>query len=357
LIPKKNKRILTGFWLIWFLIISVTVLTRFSVIVCQDSGTEMEEITPTPPPQPVIYQTEDFIIYFPVEPEELYAVAFQFLGDPFLAFRIQEFNQISEAQPGQGIIIPRNPIYPGGIKPQGLQVIPMLSYRNLAETSKNSRTISENMFRNQIKFLADKGFATISLSKFYDFMMLKQDLPRNSVIITLDDSNSAVLDTAVPVLREYGFIAEVFLYADSIGKGKNALTVEQLKQLETDGFSIQSQGKSRTNYQAKNKDESFDAYSKRISNEFEESKKTLETTISAPVNFIAYPSGVGDAEMVQLAAKTGYLGGITTNPGPNSILNEIYRLNRFTISPDDNLDSFAKYLVTFQPLAAKGISK
>ena len=77
----------------------------------------------------------------------------------------------------------------------------------------------------------------VTVDQLPDFLDFKDQLPRKSVVITIDDGRNTVLDIAYPALKKYGFPATLFIRADPIGK-KGALTWAELRYLS--GQAIES---------------------------------------------------------------------------------------------------------------------
>ncbi|OGL44540.1 MAG: hypothetical protein A2161_05860 [Candidatus Schekmanbacteria bacterium RBG_13_48_7] len=298
-----------------------------------------------------LFRSDDFIIYFPSESDTLISVADRFLGDSFFAWRISEFNQITGIKAGKGICIPLKPVYPGGIKPEGLQNVPILAYHRFGKKAKGDIVVSEENFRQQLQLLKEKGFITINLSMFVDFLNMKQDIPEKSIIITIDDGYKSVYEIAFPILQEFGFKAELFIYTDFIGQSPNALTWTQLATMQENGFSVESHSKSHSSLVTKYENETSVDYQKRIYNELADSKKILETKLKSDIKFIAYPYGSFNDEIIELSKKAGYIGGVLAYPGTNTIFNSPFHLNRFIISSEDDLTKFSTYLETLESYA------
>ena len=90
--------------------------------------------------------------------------------------------------------------------------IPVLLYHALG--SEHSRLFIPPLeFERQIRFLSENGFRSI----------LPDELPvrrgdEKVCLITFDDGFVSVYDTALPILRKYGFVATLFVATGYIGK-------------------------------------------------------------------------------------------------------------------------------------------
>jgi peptidoglycan/xylan/chitin deacetylase (PgdA/CDA1 family) len=66
-------------------------------------------------------------------------------------------------------------------------------------------------FEEQMAYLYDNGFHTLSLSEVKDFYYHGKKLPDNSVLLTFDDCYQSILKYAYPLLKKYSFHAVAFV--------------------------------------------------------------------------------------------------------------------------------------------------
>jgi len=65
-------------------------------------------------------------------------------------------------------------------------------------------------FREQMRYLKEEGWHTLTLAEIQDFYENKAAIPEKSVHLTFDDLYKSVAMYAIPILREYGFKATGF---------------------------------------------------------------------------------------------------------------------------------------------------
>ena len=119
--------------------------------------------------------------------DTLQSLAGLHLKDPSKAWLIADFNDITSVVPGQKIVIPPPDFRLGGIYPDGYQVVPILTYHNFSKKKVAKMIVPQARFEEQMKFLKDNGYQTITLDELFDFIEFKSPIPRKSVIITVDD--------------------------------------------------------------------------------------------------------------------------------------------------------------------------
>lgn len=185
--------------------------------------------------------------------------------------------------------------------------IPILCYHNLSPIP-GSMNMTPQKFETQLKWLKDNGYKVIPLKEAVEYLQGKRaSLPAKSVVITVDDGWHSVYKYMWPLTRKYNYPITLFIYPDTISEGKNAMTWEQLKELQQTGlFDIQSHTSSHPNFKLEKKKRSPESYEKFVQRELVNSKKVLEEKMGTPVTLLAWPFGIYDQYLEQAAAKAGY---------------------------------------------------
>ena len=75
----------------------------------------------------------------------------------------------------------------------------------------NEWAASADVFEEQIKYLYDNGYKTISMDEFYCWYRKKCDFPKKTVMITFDDGNADDYYLVMPILRKYNYKATTFI--------------------------------------------------------------------------------------------------------------------------------------------------
>lgn len=102
--------------------------------------------------------------------------------------------------------------------------IPVLMYHNIVldENFHNQPdTVSVSMFDEQMKYLYDNNYKTLSMQEFYCWKIKKCSVPEKSVLITFDDGFYGIHYLGEPILKKYNFVASAFLIGSTIKETTN----------------------------------------------------------------------------------------------------------------------------------------
>lgn len=69
-------------------------------------------------------------------------------------------------------------------------------------------------FKEQMKYLHDNGYQTLSMDEFYDWYANGKKVGKKSVVLTFDDGDYEFYHLVAPVLKEYSFKATMFVIGE-----------------------------------------------------------------------------------------------------------------------------------------------
>jgi peptidoglycan/xylan/chitin deacetylase (PgdA/CDA1 family) len=206
--------------------------------------------------------------------------------------------------------------------------------------------IDRETFRQHLRYLEMTGYNVIPLSELYEYIAgTRETLPKNAVVITIDDGWRSTYTEVFPELQRRKFPFTVFIYPNIIGKTANALTWKQIREMAEAGVDIQSHSLTHP-YLTKRHHASLsaDEYAKWLARELTESKRILEKQTGKKVEFLAYPYGDYDKTVAKAATDAGYIAALTCNYGSVRRGTDPMHMRRFVI--DDKMDfaDFRGYL-------------
>jgi peptidoglycan/xylan/chitin deacetylase (PgdA/CDA1 family) len=181
---------------------------------------------------------------------------------------------------------------------------------------------SPEMFSAQMRWLRQAGYRTISPSEIMEGLAEGRDMSKK-VVLTFDDGYRDLLTDGLPVLKQCGFTATIFLATDRIGntplrfEGVDYLTWSDVAELHKEGMSFGSHTVTHPDLRSMEPEQ--------IDYELGYSKEVIEQKIGAPVESFAYPFTFPEEDR----DFTRFLGDKLENQGfKNGVSNVIGRVNR-----------------------------
>ena len=95
--------------------------------------------------------------------------------------------------------------------------VPILLYHCVDTTPQNDYWIATDEFDAQMQLLSQNSYESVSTKDIHDYSNYGTSLPEKPVVISFDDGCQNLYTKAYPILKKYGFIAEIYLIADAIG--------------------------------------------------------------------------------------------------------------------------------------------
>lgn len=236
-------------------------------------------------------------------------------------------------------------IVPGALFAQGEDDPPtaiVLCYHIVESPQDPRMEVSRETFHQHMRYLAMTGYNVIPLRDLYDYVSGKKaSIPRNAVVITIDDGWRSTYTEVFPEMKRRHFPFTVFVYPKIIGQTAYAMTWKQVKEMSDAGVDIQSHSLSHP-FLTRRRHSALDdkAYDSWIERELVDSKKILERETGKTVDFIAYPYGDHDKRLEAVVARAGYAGGLTCEYGPVRRGSDPLRMKRCAI--DKRMD-FTEY--------------
>ena len=292
---------------------------------------------------------DDFIIVKAAEKDTLSSLAAEYLNDSTKDWLIAEFNEIDTLNTGQEVIIPLTPFRQGGLQAKGYQTVPVLAYKSFSKDKPGLMSVSEASLEEQMKYLKENGYHVITLNQLLDFFDFNRQIPRKSVVITIDDGWHSFYDIAFPILKKYGFSSILFVYTDFIGGGK-AMSWEQLKELSENGLDIQCKTRTHRNLNRLRENETFKDYFNSVEMELTYSKELIKKRLNKECNCLAYPYGETNSLVIALLKKHGYRAAFTATRESNPFFVDIFRIHRSEIYGHDDIVKFMEKLSVFEKM-------
>ncbi len=217
----------------------------------------------------------------------------------------------------------------------------VLNYHKIDHTF-NSLAVAPEIFEEQIIYLKNHGYQSISIDELYDGLIGETVLPDKSVLITFDDGYSDNYYNAYPILKVYGMKATVFVVPGFTSTVPGYVTWDQLREMEQNGIKIESHTMTHQKLESLTDDE--------IIKELTESKNALENQLGHPVEDLAYPTGTYNLHIASLAKQVGYRSAFTVKYGNSDVGSNIYALERVPIFQTENTMRDFRSRIEYRPI-------
>jgi len=227
--------------------------------------------------------------------------------------------------------------------------LPILMYHRVAPTGSASTAryrVTPEQFEEQLHYLRDEGYYSINLEDWLFTMERKRPLPGKALVLTFDDGYLDFKTYAWPLLRQYGFLATVFVVTDNVG-GSNSwdsaygeevplLGWEDIRNLQEEGVDFGSHTASHSYLTSLSSEE--------IVREGARSRATLGHELGRTVKTLAYPYGDVDGVVQHLIGACGYTFGLSCRHDLSSFHDNLLALPRIEVCGSDRIKDFIEKL-------------
>ena len=188
-------------------------------------------------------------------------------------------------------------------------------------------------FKEQLKYLKDNGFNTLTIQDFTDWIYGNKELPGKSVLITVDDGGMGTGvhngNKLIPAIEEYGMNATLFLI--TYWNGKENYISPNL-QLQSHGYDIHITGSC-------GKEKALCLSYEELTNDLKKSIPLVDDSTSLAYPFYAYNDNF-IRSLKDTGFKVAFVGG-NTKATRNS---DKYLIPRYIMYKNTSLDTFASYV-------------
>jgi peptidoglycan/xylan/chitin deacetylase (PgdA/CDA1 family) len=199
--------------------------------------------------------------------------------------------------------------------------VPILKYHHISNELTNSLYEQPELFDEQMKYLHENGYNSITFEQLNDYLLREVELPPKSIIISFDDGYYDNYTNAFPILQKYGFIGSIGVITGKVepeGRTKRMyLKWSEIQTMSAAGIEIVSHS---VNHKELDKLNDAD-----LTIEIRDSKTTLEQKLGKAVKTIIYPYGMENENVIQKAKEYGYEAGrgnvVTSYPSKEGIYN------------------------------------
>lgn len=229
--------------------------------------------------------------------------------------------------------------------------IPILMYHKIPEApleTQHKIFVTRENFKKHLQFFKSKNFQTLTFSDIKKFQSAEvefKNFPKKPLILTFDDGYVDNLKTASPLLKQFGFKAQIFLLANQSIQSNEwdhseteaphpIVAHEERQNWKNSSFEIGSHGFNHKKITSLSEPEAR--------HELKNSKTSLEAEFQTPVYVYAFTYGETSPFHAKLAAEEGYDFAVNTDTGGLNLQENPYQIFRVNIFPDETRLSLFK---------------
>lgn len=189
------------------------------------------------------------------------------------------------------------------------QAAVVLLYHHVSERTPAATSVTPAQFAEHLQKLADEGFQVVRLDELVERVRAGEPAQSRLAAITFDDAYRSILENALPLLKQQGWPATVFVATEAVGQGGNIMSADDLRALEREGWLLTNHGHQHLHMVRRQPDESERAWLARLREDITQAEELLAQWLEkAPPKFFAYPYGEHDAKVRELLRELGYIG-------------------------------------------------
>ena len=224
--------------------------------------------------------------------------------------------------------------------------LPILVYHRFAATTADSMTVRTDRFAAQLDYLAGHGYTVVPLRQAVACLRGEPvALPPRALAITVDDGHRSVYTDMLPLVRRRLIPVTLFIYPSAISNASYALTWEQLAELRASGlFDVQSHSYWHPNFRQEQRRLTPQQYQTLVRMQLEKSRSVIAAHLGAPVDLLAWPFGIHDADLMARAAAAGYRAAFTLERRSAIDTDDPMALPRYLMVDALDLAGFARLL-------------
>ena len=209
-------------------------------------------------------------------------------------------------------------------------------YHRFGDSRYPSTNISIDTFRSQLRFLQKEEYTVYTLGEATEKLHSAAGVPEKTVVLTVDDGYTSFLTGAMPLLREFGFKATLFINSSTVGH-RGYLGWDALEELVAEGIEIGNHSATHPYFLNIGKEELLSEFKEDV----KEAQNKIEAYLDVKPEVFSYPFGEYNLEMKRTVKELGFRSAAAQNSGIIYGGSDLYALPRFPMGgPYATLDGF-----------------
>ncbi len=206
-----------------------------------------------------------------------------------------------------------------------------------ADAIRRDLSVSPWNFEEQLRYLKQDGYQTITLNDLALHLTVGKPLPPRPIILTFDDGYADAYIHAFPILQRWGFVGTFFLVSAPLdANDPDFLSWAEVEEMHAAGMKFEPHSYDHPDMRSRG----FDFVVFQIL----APKEAIEARTGEKCRFFAYPSGRYDQFVIDVLRSAHFWGGVLTEQGATHTSDDLFTLQRVRIQGSDDLDAFSRKL-------------
>lgn len=201
-------------------------------------------------------------------------------------------------------------------------------YHRFGDARYPSTNTSLADFRAHLETLRTGGYTVLPAADIAERLRNGLPLPERCVAITVDDAFRSFLRGAVPLLREYGYPATVFVNSGEMD-GPDYLTWDELRRLAQQGIDIGNHSAAHDYLLDRLPGETPAAWRERAKAGIRRAQEELTARLGVTPRLFAYPYGEFSSDLMGVVRELGFVAAFGQQSGVIGRGQDLFALPRF----------------------------
>lgn len=200
-------------------------------------------------------------------------------------------------------------------------------YHRFGDNRHPSTNIDPDEFQKHLTYLKDHKFNVVTLGDA--LLLLRHDkiIMENTVVLTIDDGYASFYEHGMPLLRQYGFPATLFVNSGSVGSA-DFMSWKQLEQIQREGIEIGNHSHSHSHFVNFGPVQQIRLFRE----DLRQSQHMFKERLGQSPTLYSYPYGEYTVPMLTVLKEEGLIGAAAQNSGVISEQSNLFALPRFPVA-------------------------
>ena len=240
--------------------------------------------------------------------------------------------------------------------------LPIIMYHSILKDKKlqNDYTISPTLFENDLKYLTDNGYTTVTVEDLINYVYHGWDLPDKCIMLTFDDGYYNNYYYAFPLLKKYkcravispiASMTEKFTQTQDFSVTYGHISDDNIREMANSGY-VEIQNHSYDMHTltprkgvSKKRGESAEDYKNTVTSDITKAQNYLENVTGKKPSCFVYPFGAKSDGTEEIVRELGFVCTMTCTEEANVITRDkesLFELGRYRRDGKESMEKLMK---------------